>query len=324
MRFGNHGLSLWFAAPDTPAPGDVVYAGEELSVTVAVQPGNRYNKVEVLFSVNKGPDESVAATWVRNDVRANVQYFRACLPARAAGDLVDYIPVCYRAGRMVPSEEDIQRARSSFHVTETGLESRGRTLQDAAGSATVAHVVPAPPPTGAIAPGKGISGAGEQGLGKSPLDPAGTSGAGRLLPDRRIGILPSAATSAEAPTVTAPRNEPVGSAHRARVLQSPPTADVGASIRPPVFGQPLSTGVSDAAPVAAATIAAPPAAPTPPSPSIRDIAGAAKLDISPELEKSLAGLGIRTLSDLQSAGPLKTRPGLPVGGENLLLSVLDS
>src|SRR6516162_2688311 len=101
MRFENEGMSLWFGTRDAPGPGDIVPAGAEIAITIAVQPGDRSNKMEVLYRANDGPDQTAEAAWLRNDTRANIQYFRTRLPARSAGDIVDYFPVCRRAGRMV-------------------------------------------------------------------------------------------------------------------------------------------------------------------------------------------------------------------------------
>ena len=54
MRFDNQGMSLWFGTPDAPGPGDTVSAGAEISITIAVHPGDRSNKVELLYRVNRG------------------------------------------------------------------------------------------------------------------------------------------------------------------------------------------------------------------------------------------------------------------------------
>lgn len=128
MRFDNEGMSLWFGTPDAPGPGETVPAGAETAITIAVHPGDRNNKVEVLYRVNKGSTEKAAASWLRNDATANVQYFRAKLPPRLAGDTVEYIPLCRRAGRTVPSEDDINRGGASFRVTEAPAESLRKAL----------------------------------------------------------------------------------------------------------------------------------------------------------------------------------------------------
>src|SRR5258708_2354272 len=99
MRFDHEGLSIWFGTPDALAPGDTVPAGAKIAITIAVQPGDRNNRVDVLYRVNKGSDETVRATWLRNDAPSNVQYFIAHLPPGVAGDAVEYIPVCRCAGR---------------------------------------------------------------------------------------------------------------------------------------------------------------------------------------------------------------------------------
>jgi hypothetical protein len=85
-----------------------------------------------------------------------------------------------------------------------------------------------------------------------------------------------------------------------------------------------SPSVAAHGPVSAAALTVRPQPTVSPSPSLREIALSANLDISAELEKSLAAQGIRTLADLQNAGPLKSRPGLPVAPGNPMLSALDS
>jgi len=171
MRFDNDGVSLWFGTPDAPSPTDTVPAGAEITITIAVQPGDRSNKVEVLYRVNEGFEETVSATWSRNDAQANVQYFRARLPSRLAGDIVEYIPVCRRAGRMAPSNEDIKRARLSLRVTGVAVKASGKS--PASGSA---------PPTDRLELGAPASRAspeiGEPGSGKWPFGANMESGGG--------------------------------------------------------------------------------------------------------------------------------------------------
>jgi hypothetical protein len=124
MRFDNEGIALWFGTPDAPGPGETVPAGAEAALTVAVHPGDRSNKVEVCHRINDGSDETVTATWWRNDASANVQYFRARLPACSAGDTIEFIPVCRRAGRTAPCKDDFERARVSLRVAEIPPEVR--------------------------------------------------------------------------------------------------------------------------------------------------------------------------------------------------------
>ena len=144
MRFDNEGMSLWFETPDSSGPG-MVPAGAEISITIAVHPGDRSNTVEVLYRVNKGPDERVRATWLRNDAPTNVQYFRARLPPRLVGDTVDYIPVCHRAGRTVPSEDDIKRGGPSFRVTDAPIETPCKAPSSQTGPVAAAGVERAAP-----------------------------------------------------------------------------------------------------------------------------------------------------------------------------------
>jgi len=128
MRFENEGMSLWFGTPDAPSPSETVPIGTVITITVAVNPGNRSNKVEVLFWINKGSAERVTASWLRNDARANVQYFRAQFTPCVVGDTVEYIPVCRCAGRTVPTEDDIASSRSIFHIVETSTKTLHNTL----------------------------------------------------------------------------------------------------------------------------------------------------------------------------------------------------
>src|SRR6266851_5381214 len=116
MRLDNEGISLWYGTPDTPAPGDTVPAGAEVVITVAVHPGHRSNKVELLYRLNEGPPETAMTQWLRNDAPANVQYFRARFPPFRPGDQVEYSVFCRCAGRQVPSPEEAKQFAASFRV----------------------------------------------------------------------------------------------------------------------------------------------------------------------------------------------------------------
>jgi hypothetical protein len=180
MRFDNEGMSLWFGTLDAPGPGDTVPAGAEIAITIAVHPGDRSNKVEVLYRVNKGPDERVTATWLRNDAPANVQYFRARLPPRAAGDTVEYIPVCRRAGGTVPSEDDIKRGGPSFRVTEAPIETPGKAPSSRMGPVAAAGVDRAAPATRTTMLTGDAPGIGGPGPGTTPLGASTESGGGSI------------------------------------------------------------------------------------------------------------------------------------------------
>ncbi len=116
MRFHNEGMSLWDGTPDAPAPSGVVQADTEATVTVGVQPIDASNRVDVLYRINWGLIETVAAKWLRNDPFSGAQYFRASLPHLRAGDMVEYTAICHCAGRQVPSPEEAKRFASSFRV----------------------------------------------------------------------------------------------------------------------------------------------------------------------------------------------------------------
>jgi hypothetical protein len=116
MRFDHDGISLWYSTNHAPAPGSAVQAGSEVPITVGVRPADASNKVEVLYRVDRGPTQTVPAKWWRTDAQCKTQYFRARLPAFRAGDTVEYIGVCYCAGRQVPSAEEAKQFASSFRV----------------------------------------------------------------------------------------------------------------------------------------------------------------------------------------------------------------
>jgi len=119
MRFEHEGMSLWYGTPDAPAPQESVQASVGITITVGVQPTNAGNKVEVLYRVNQGATETVAAKWLRNDSYKKSQYFRASMPAFRSGDTVEYTALCCRAGRqVVPSLEETERFVSSFCIVD--------------------------------------------------------------------------------------------------------------------------------------------------------------------------------------------------------------
>lgn len=118
MHFEHKGRSLWYGTSDAPGSEGAVQAGTEITITVGVSPVDASNKVELLYRVNQGPMETVAARWLRNDPSGKAQYFRAHLPAFRAGDTVEYIPICRCAGRQVPSPDEAQQFPSSIRFTE--------------------------------------------------------------------------------------------------------------------------------------------------------------------------------------------------------------
>ncbi len=125
MRFEHEGMALWYGMPDTPAPEGVVQAGSDIAVTIAVKPADASNRVELIYRRDQGTVETVPAKWLRHDLSNNAQYFKARFPAFRVGDTIEYIAVCYCAGRQVPSRSEAQQLASSFHVVAS--ETRPRT-----------------------------------------------------------------------------------------------------------------------------------------------------------------------------------------------------
>jgi hypothetical protein len=123
MHFEHEGRSLWYGTPDALAPEESVQAGTEIAITIGVSPVDASNYVELLYRVNHGPTEVVAARWLQNDPSGKAQYFRARLPAFRAGDTVEYIPICRCAGRQVPSPDQARQFASSIRVTDAQAKS---------------------------------------------------------------------------------------------------------------------------------------------------------------------------------------------------------
>jgi len=158
MRFEHEGISIWYGTPDAPAPEGAVRAGANISIIVAVQPTDASNKVELRYSINQGPVETVDAKWLRNDLSHKAQYFKVYLPSFRVGDTVEYTALCRCAGRQVPSTEDAKQFVSSFQVVKAGSSptpsptinvAPGFTAERANGSSTGAispkgEVVPQP------------------------------------------------------------------------------------------------------------------------------------------------------------------------------------
>lgn len=117
MRYQHDGMILWFATPDAPAPIGVVPPLGEPTITVAVQPIDASNRVEVrLRRGGRSEFQVVPARWLWNDSHAGVQYFRACLPACREGERVEYTVVAACAGRQVPSPETARDAVANFQI----------------------------------------------------------------------------------------------------------------------------------------------------------------------------------------------------------------
>lgn len=123
MHFEHQGMSLWFGTADTPVPGETVSAGIEATITIAVKPISASNRVELIYRVNQGSTEMLAAKRLpSHSSLGQSQYFIVHLPAFRAGDLVEYKIVCYCAGCQVPSPEEAGNFVGSFRVIEPVTE----------------------------------------------------------------------------------------------------------------------------------------------------------------------------------------------------------
>src|SRR5258707_206905 len=127
MRVDQDGKSLWFGTTDAPAPADVVPDGASLASTIAVQPPDASNRVEVLYRINGGTPQTLPASWFRTDPVRKVQSFRVQFPPLRPGDRVEFSAVCRCVGRQIPSAAEGAQLTSSFRVAgraaaETGVE----------------------------------------------------------------------------------------------------------------------------------------------------------------------------------------------------------
>src|SRR5207247_10704328 len=133
MRIEHDGIILWYGTSDAPAPPALVAAGAPVVITVAVAPIDASNRVSILYRVNGGEVETVAARWRRTDM-GMAQHFVATLGPFRSGDTVDYAPVCESAGRQVPSAEELwQTASSSFAVQPEAVVANRLTMRGMAG-----------------------------------------------------------------------------------------------------------------------------------------------------------------------------------------------
>ena len=123
MHFEHEGRSLWYGTPDAPAPEEAVQAGADIAITIGVSPVDASNNIKLLYRIDQGPTEMVAAKWLQNDPSGKAQYFRARLPALRAGDTVEYLPICRCAGRQVPSPDQARQFASSIRVTDAQAKS---------------------------------------------------------------------------------------------------------------------------------------------------------------------------------------------------------
>src|SRR5260370_31794511 len=132
MHYEHEGMSLWYGTSDAPAPEGAVHVDTAVTATIAVKPADASNRVAVLYRVNQGPIETIAARWLQHDHTNKIQYFRVHFPAFRLGDTVEYTAVCHCAGRQVPDLAEAQQLRSSFHIVAAEPKSTSSsTVKDA-------------------------------------------------------------------------------------------------------------------------------------------------------------------------------------------------
>lgn len=119
MLFEHQGITLWYDTPDAPAPGENVRVGDEITIIVGIGPADINNKIEVIYRINRGATERLAAEWLRHDVSSQAQYFIARLPAFQAKDTVEYTVIGRCGGRQVPPPERATQFISRFTVNDS-------------------------------------------------------------------------------------------------------------------------------------------------------------------------------------------------------------
>ncbi|HSH81375.1 MAG TPA: neuraminidase-like domain-containing protein [Herpetosiphonaceae bacterium] len=143
MRFDHDGMTLWYNTPDAPSPSGHVAAGTDVTVTIGVQPPDASHRIEMLYRIDGGETQVLAATWLRNDVVRGTQYFQVRFPSLRVGDTVEYFVVCRCAGRQVPASEELTRFPLSFRVVPGEKEAApGARATDAAQSALRSNAGP--------------------------------------------------------------------------------------------------------------------------------------------------------------------------------------
>jgi hypothetical protein len=123
VRFTNQGLTLWYGAPDTPAPAGEGTPRRGASVTVAAQPPNPSNTVIVRYRVDQGPVQITRAVRRGTDAAEHTDYFVATFPDFWSGERVDYLPVLACSGRSSP-DQTLATFPSSFRLAREPLTER--------------------------------------------------------------------------------------------------------------------------------------------------------------------------------------------------------
>jgi hypothetical protein len=113
MQVTQGGVSLWYGTPDAPAPSGVVAAGADTSVSIGLQPPDHAASITVLYRINHGAPQFVAAKPTHQDPSGK-QYFRAHLTGFKEGDKVEYVAI-YRSGsRQIPSTQEAESHVATF------------------------------------------------------------------------------------------------------------------------------------------------------------------------------------------------------------------
>src|SRR5437667_6165447 len=115
MRMSQGGVSVWYGTSDAPAPSGVIASGGDTSVTIGIEPPDPHASISVLYRINYGAPQTVAAQPAHQD-HSGHQYFRAHLTGFEEGDEVEYVAI-YRAGdHQIPSNQEAESHVASFTV----------------------------------------------------------------------------------------------------------------------------------------------------------------------------------------------------------------
>ncbi|MEO1396820.1 MAG: neuraminidase-like domain-containing protein [Cyanobacteria bacterium J06634_5] len=160
MRVEHNGIALWYGTADAPAPTDQVSVGTPVMVTVGVYPIDASNSVEIIYRINQGSVNHLAAQYLKSGRNKTAHYFRATLPTLNLGDKVEYMAFCHCAGRQVPPASAITEFTTSFTVVETGDEQEAQSPLQPETPTSSPELTPAsglpPYPTDAPAPASGL------------------------------------------------------------------------------------------------------------------------------------------------------------------------
>jgi hypothetical protein len=101
MEIRGSGLTVWYDAPDAPAPPAEAPANETAMLIVGMEPAHVHNTVQVLYRLNNGPQLSLRAAQKATSPAGGKQYFQAVFPYAPPGSEITYGVIARCVGKQV-------------------------------------------------------------------------------------------------------------------------------------------------------------------------------------------------------------------------------